>query len=112
MGLGEVLRSYNPDYAHTSSSLRELLCKKNSWLWTEEHQREFEEIKTILADPKKLGTFDPSNKTKLITDVAKKAGVGFLLIQIKENGEKSLIHCGSRATTGAMSRYSTYELDL
>ena len=50
-----TLRVYNqlsgfiPNFAHMTVKLRELTTKKNAFLWLEDHQKEFQDVKTLLT---------------------------------------------------------------
>ena len=108
LGLTEALRDFIPDLAHSTSAMRELLKKKNIFLWTAAQQSEFEAIREVLASPSNLACFNP---TLAHTDTSL-FGLGFILYQVREDGSKALIHCGSSAVSPTQARYSVYKLEL
>jgi hypothetical protein len=76
--------------------MRELLKKKNSYIWTEAHQSEFELVKSALCADGTLKPFIHEWKTVLHTDFSK-VGIGLVLSQInpKDNTDKRLIWASS-----------------
>ena len=98
LGLSEALRDFVPDLAHSTTAMRELLKKKNAFIWTPTQQKEFEDIRETLANPINLACFNLKLPSFLITD-ASRYGFGFILYQIREDGSKALIHCGSTSVS-------------
>ena len=49
LGLANQLSGFVPDFAHMTVRLVELTAKKNTFLWLEDHQREFEKVKQLLT---------------------------------------------------------------
>ena len=45
-------------------------------------------------------------------DASKEGGLAYLLLQVREDGSKALIQCGSTSLTEAQSRYSITEIEL
>ena len=91
--------------------MRELLKKKNAFIWTSAQQKEFEDIRETLANPTNLACFHPKLPSFLITDTSR-YGLGFILYQVREDGSKALIHyCGSTSVSPTQARYSVYELE-
>ena len=49
MGLAQQLASFVPDLAHMTSTLRPLLKKDIMWLWLDDHESSFIEVKKLLT---------------------------------------------------------------
>ena len=49
LGLANQLSGFIPDFAHMTVRLRELTLKKNAFLWLEDHEKEFKNVKTMLT---------------------------------------------------------------
>ena len=81
-----------------------------AWVWTPDHEREFANVKKLLTSAPVAHYFDPTLKSKLLTD-ASRSGVGFALVQEGPDGQMRLITCGSRGLNSAKSRYAPVELE-
>ena len=112
LGLVHQMGAFSPDVARAAEPLRQLLRPKNSWLWTEEHSKAFNEVKMVLVKPPVLGFFNPKRRTVLETDAARLKGLGFCLRQQDEAGNWRLIQCGSRFLTDTETRYAVIEVEM
>ena len=70
--LGMVYKSgrYIPRLAELTHPLRELLSKKNAWVWSPHHQHAFNAIKEKLSSAPALAIFDPALETTLSADAS------------------------------------------
>ena len=110
LGLANQFQSFLPDLAHNTRLMRSLLSKKNAFVWTEEHDKEFEVVKKLLTSDPVNQPFDKDLPTVLLSDASTLNGLGFALIQ--EDGEnKRIVKCGSCALTDTQSRYAVIELE-
>ena len=80
-------------------------------MWLYEHQEAFKNLKSDMLSTLSLNHFDPSWNTKLVTDASRLNGLGFVLMQCK-NDKVKVIQCGSRSLSPAEKNYSTLELEL
>ena len=110
LGLANQLGTYLPDLAAASTKLRVLLRKNVSWVWTPEHDDEFNALKNLLTSATIVKHFDPSLRSVILTD-ASAAGIGFALVQHGPDGAPRLISCGSRSLNPAEKRYAPVELE-
>ena len=94
LGLAQQLASFVPDLAHMTSMLRPLLKKDIAWTCTDDHEKSFGEVKTLLTSKTIIHPFDQDADTFLLTDASRLHGMGFALMQQK-GGERFLIQCGS-----------------
>ena len=60
LGLANQLSGFVPDFAHMSRHLRGLTDKGASFIWLEEHQQEFEQMKRLLCSDLVVTHFDPN----------------------------------------------------
>ena len=112
LGTARYIAHFVPDLAMVEGPLRQLDRAHVSFIWTDVHQRAFEEIKTILTGPLVLRNFDSARPTRLETD-ASRLGLGFALLQQDpETNNWHLIQCGSRGLTDPESRYAVCELEM
>ena len=113
MGLANQLSIFTNELAEAAEPLRDLLKKKNVFLWLPEHQVAFEKVKDILCSVPALKAYDvkgPAAETILQTDSSRK-GLGFALFQMRD-GAPALIQAGSRFLTDAERNYAMIELEL
>jgi hypothetical protein len=81
MGLVEQLAGFSTEVAAAKEPLRPLLSSRNSFVWTTDHDRAFEAVKTALVAPPILAPFDPELETSLQVDASRKNGMGYALLQ-------------------------------
>ncbi len=109
LGLANQLGTYLPDLAAASTRLHVLLRKNVSWVWTPEHDDEFNALKKLLTSTTIVKHFDPSLRSVIFTD-ASAASIGFALVQHGPDGTPRLISCGS-SLNPAEKRYAPVELE-
>ena len=71
MGLAQQLASFVPDLAHMTSTLRPLLKKDIQWLWLDDHENSFKEVKELLTSKTVIHPFDEEADTFLLTDASR-----------------------------------------
>ena len=111
LGMVNQLSTYHPGLAKNTGVLQGLLRKDTAYLWLEDHQAAFNQIKSDLLTTLALNHFDPSWDTRLITDASRLHGLGFVLMQTSGDNTK-VVQCGSRTLSPAEKNYSTLELEL
>ena len=80
LGLFTYLAPYIPNYADRSSILRDLLKKDVPFLWQEDHQHAFNDLKRSITPESCLRYFNPQEETTLEVDASQK-GLGACLLQ-------------------------------
>ena len=110
LGLANQLGYFVPDLTHLCRPIHELTKKDLAFVWGPAQENAFEQTKEILTSDLLVQPFDPELQTELYTD-ASRQGLGYLLAQRDHRGHFRLIRCGSRALTGAESRYAVTELE-
>ena len=112
VGLVNQLSSSTSALATLMAPLRPLLCTKNEFIWSEEFEQTFNNIKKTLTVAPTLNYFNYTKQTRLCTD-ASRQGLGFILQQRNKNDDTwTLIQAGSRFLSDAESRYAIIELEL
>ena len=111
LGLAQQLTLFQPDLAHMTEPLRQLLKKNTAWVWTPDHQESFDLTKKNLTSPLIVKSYDPELPTALLTDASLLRGLGYALVQFDKSNRLRLVQCGSRSLTETESRYATVELE-
>ena len=108
--LGMVNQSgkYIPNLAELTHPLRELLSKKNAWVWGPPQQHAFGVVKEKLSSAPALAIFDPALETILSAD-ASSYGLGAVLTQKQIDGKWKPVVFISRALTQTERKYAQIE---
>ena len=111
LGMINQLSTYHPGIAKNTGCLQMLLKKDTAFLWLNEHQAAFDQLKANMLSTMSLNHFNPTWDTRLVTDASRLHGLGFVLMQHRGN-KNAVIQCGSRSLSSAEKNYSTLELEL
>ena len=122
LGMINQMGKFSPNLAQISQPLRDLLSKKNSWIWERPQQEAFEKLKSEVATTCVLCHYNVDAKTKISAD-ASSYGLGAVLLQFQKNkwqpiafASRSLnetdaqIEKEALAITWACERFSEYIL--
>ena len=102
------LSKFMPHLAEMTKPLRDLLSKKNEWMWGQSQKQAFSLVKDALTESPALALFDPNLETTVSAD-ASSYGLGALLLQKQANGERRPVAYVSRSMTPTESRYAQIE---
>ena len=95
LGAIQYLSKYIDNLSAQTDSLRQLLKKKNEWIWTEEHTQAFENLKQKITEIPSLAHYN-SNYPNVITTDASTKGSGATLWQEQPDGKLKPIGFASR----------------
>ena len=110
--LGSVhhLSKFIPNLAKICHPLRPLLKKSETYIWTDNHQKHFEYIKTVIANATENTHFNPTLETRIKCD-ASRQGLGAALEQLDCDGWKTAAFA-SRFLNITEEQNSINELEL
>ncbi|KAL4135502.1 hypothetical protein QTP88_007108 [Uroleucon formosanum] len=97
-----------PHYTEITTSLTSLLAKGTKWRWSEIEQEAFRKLKESSVSAPRLCPPLPGKTFNLQTD-ASEVGVGAVLFQREESGDRKIISYASKKLNPAQGRYSTVE---
>uniref|UniRef100_A0A1A7X3E1 Gypsy retrotransposon integrase-like protein 1 n=1 Tax=Iconisemion striatum TaxID=60296 RepID=A0A1A7X3E1_9TELE len=101
------LGKFIPGLAEKDKPLRNLLSKKNQWVWSHAQQQAFVLLKTDLTTTPVLTLYDPNKELRLSAD-ASSYGLGAVLLQ-RESEEWKPVAYASRSLTETEQRYAQVE---
>src|SRR5690606_11804160 len=107
LGLCSYFRRFVRNFSSRVSSLRQLLSQDTPFIWTEQHEAEFGDMKSALSSPPVLAHFSPDQVSVLHTD-ASSFGLGAVLLQRESSSERPVAFA-SRSLSVAEKNYSTTE---
>ena len=108
LGLASDYRRFIPGFTNIARSQNEKTSDKDKFVWSEDMQAAFEELKVKLTSAPILSYPDYEKPFVVCTDASSRS-VGAVLSQADENGRDTPIHYASRALSGAESNHSAFE---
>ena len=105
----QQIGKFSPNLADKTKLLRDLLCLKNQWTWTEHQQQAFEVLKRELSSRPVLALYNPNANTLVAAD-ASSFGLCAVLTQKQDKDEWLPIAYASRALTPTERRYTHWLL--
>ncbi|XP_051905587.1 uncharacterized protein K02A2.6-like [Hippocampus zosterae] len=107
LGMLTQLGRFVQQLAERDKPLRDLLSKKNCWLWGVDQARAFQDLKDALTSTPVLAMFDPNRESKVSAD-ASSYGLGGVLLQKWEEEWRPIAYM-SRSLTPTEQRYAQVE---
>ena len=98
MGMVNQLGKFSSLLSEVSTPIRELLSKRNHFVWRKAQQGVFEKIKILLTSSEILALYDPNKEIIVAADSSRNA-LGVAICQVQENGHKKPMAYASRALT-------------
>ena len=108
VGLAGYYRGHLRGFAEHATPLTDLLVKDQPFVWTENQQWAFEEIKRRLL----TGTacaFPDFDKTFILKTDASDSAIGCVLAQRDERSREQMVACASRKLSTGEKRWATYD---
>ena len=109
-GIVNFVSIFCPELQKLLKPIYELTKKGRPFIWGDEQQRAFEEIKNRLLNPVVLSMPDKRGRFLLYSDTSKHA-TGSALYQV-QNGKPKLIAYASKRMPKAVRNYSITELEM
>ena len=109
LGLTGWFRRFIKDYARRTRSLARLTKKNEPFVWTADHQREFEDLKSALCSRPVLKIPEYDKPFVLDTDASKHQIGGVLMQNEGEEGARKAVAYLSRTLHGAEVNYTVTE---
>ena len=106
-GMLNFVGRFIPNLASRTPALRSLLKKEAVWLWDENHDKEFQDMKSAMITHPVLSFYDPVKQHKISND-ASKDGIGSVLLQLETDGWHP-VHYGARSLTKVEKSYAPIE---
>ena len=110
-GFANYYRQFIRNFSQIAAPLTRLMTKKESFSWTEEAQKAFEELKEALLTTPVLQLFDPDKPITVETDASKHA-LGAVLSQLGKDGKLRPVAFHARKFIAAETRYPTGDQEL
>lgn len=107
LGMVNQLGKFIPQLAERDIPLRDLLSKKNCWMWGVEQTKAFQDLKDALTSPPVLAMYDPNRECKVSAD-ASSYGLGGVLLQRWDEEWRPIAYM-SRSLTPTEQRYAQVE---
>ena len=110
LGSVHYIGKFIPNLPQISHPLRPLLKKTSKFIWTEEHENCFNEIKNRIANATAISHYNPQLETRVKCD-ASRSGLGAALEQLTVDGWKPITFM-SRFLISCEESYSVNELEF
>ena len=111
IGVCTYYRQFTVRHSNLLEPFRDLLKEKKIWIWTDDHDQAFENMKQAFVDCIKLNHFIPGARYKLQTD-ASNYGISGILYQHDRDNNHRIVSLVSRCLNAAELNYTTTEKEL
>ncbi len=108
IGLLSWYNKFIPNFATVVEPLRACIRKGSDFVWSEDAQQCFNDVKQVLIHSPALSLFEPDLLTVVSTD-ASDYGLGAVLAQVHEDKTERIVAFASRTLSSAERKYSTIE---
>lgn len=108
LGMTNQLGKFSPRLAEMTKPIRDLLSKKNAWIWGEHQRLAFQEVKQVLSSDQTLSLYNMDYETVIAAD-ASSFGVGAVISQRQPSGQLQPVAYASRVMMDTERRYAQIE---
>ena len=107
-GMVNQLAKFLPNLAVINEPLRQLLRKDNQWVWDQPQEIAFNILKEKLTSTEVLAHYD-TNKPCIVASDASQNGIGAVLLQVDDQGNRRPVSYASHSLTPAEKNYAVIE---
>jgi len=107
-GMVNQFMKFVPGLATLNEPLRQLLRKDTVWRWDNPQANAFQQIKDKLISAETLAHYHPNRRTIIAADACQ-YGLGAVMMQIDDAGNRRPVCYASRSLTDAETRYAVIE---
>jgi len=107
-GMVNQLAKFLPTLANVNEPLRQLLRKDRLWTWDTPQVQAFQKVKDLLASSDVLAHYSPEKRCTIAADACAN-GVGAVLLQEDDDGNRRPIYYASRSMSDTEMRYAVIE---
>uniref|UniRef100_A0A383WJN0 Reverse transcriptase/retrotransposon-derived protein RNase H-like domain-containing protein n=1 Tax=Tetradesmus obliquus TaxID=3088 RepID=A0A383WJN0_TETOB len=112
LGLFNYYRCYIPSFSRIAQPLYSLLRKGAAFIWGEEQQAAYDQLKAQLSKPgTALRQPDASLPFRLYTDWSS-TGIAAVLNQVQPDGSETMVACSSRSLSPAEKNYAAWKGEM
>lgn len=111
MGLFNWFRKYIPNYSVIANPLYQLLKQGVPFIWSHICQESFDKLKSLVVNSEALAFPRFDLEFRLAVDTCS-LGIGYMLYQVHENGEKRIVRFGSKGLLKWQRSYGPTKLEL
>ena len=111
LGIASYFRRVIKNYSKRSAPLRELMAKDKVFEWTDRQELSFCDIRDTLCSAPVLGYPDRNKPFRVVLD-GSCSGLGYILLNVNEDGSETALYYGGRSTTRVERNYSATHLEL
>jgi hypothetical protein len=108
LGMATFSARFIPDMATITEPLRRLTNKNTPFIWTEEQEEAMQKLQNALSSDTVMSYYDTNRDTYIWVD-ASPVGVGAILVQLDEDGNRKNVCYVSRSLKPTETRYSQIE---
>ncbi len=111
MGMVNFMSRFIENLSRKMEPLNKLLCTDNEWTWGPDQEKAFEDVKAAITTPTVLAYYDQTRPTIVSSD-ASSYGIGAVLMQEDNQGQRRPVAYISRTMTSSERRYAQIEKEL
>ena len=108
LGMANQQAKFMPNLASVTAPLCSLPRKDSEWMWTNQQEMAFQQVKNLLLSPPVLAHYSTERETFLATD-ASNAGLGAVLFQTQDDKSRRPVCYISRSLTDTERNYAVIE---
>jgi len=112
LGLINFWRKFVPQFSQNTYHMRKLLAKDVAFVWSSQCEKELQYLKTCLTSGLILQPINTEKDLIIMTDASGKTGLGYQILQIRDDNQLHAISYGSQALTKSQRNWTASQLEL